>query len=62
MCSPMFGPRRVTVGAQEREAFMKPIRDNWKKKVTPINASPRIWDDGIIAPETHALVLGLGCP
>jgi 3-methylcrotonyl-CoA carboxylase beta subunit len=44
----------------EREAFMKPIRDKYEEEGHPYFASARIWDDGIIAPEDTRTVLGLG--
>lgn len=44
----------------EREAFMKPIRDKYEQEGHPYYASARIWDDGIIAPEDTRTVLGLG--
>lgn len=46
--------------AEEREAFMKPIRDKYEAEGHPYYASARIWDDGIIAPEDTRTVLGLG--
>ena len=45
---------------EEREAFMKPIRDKYDEEGHPYYASARIWDDGIIAPEDTRTVLGLG--
>ncbi|MEM9599850.1 MAG: carboxyl transferase domain-containing protein [Pseudomonadota bacterium] len=46
--------------AEERDAFMKPIRDKYDMEGHPYYASARIWDDGIIAPEDTRTVLGLG--
>ena len=46
--------------ADEREAFMAPIRDKYEEEGHPYYASARIWDDGIIAPEDTRTVLGLG--
>ncbi|MGJ8560793.1 MAG: carboxyl transferase domain-containing protein [Litorimonas sp.] len=45
---------------EDREAFMKPIRDKYELEGHPYYASARIWDDGIIAPEDTRTVLGLG--
>lgn len=44
---------------EQREAFMKPIRDKYDMEGHPYYASARIWDDGIIAPEDTRMVLGL---
>lgn len=44
----------------ERDAFMKPIKDKYEREGHPYYASARIWDDGIIAPEDTRTVLGLG--
>ena len=44
----------------EREAFKKPIIEQFKKEAHPYFASARIWDDGIIAPRDTRRVLGLG--
>ena len=46
--------------AEERDAFMKPIREKYDAEGHPYYASARIWDDGIIAPEDTRMVLGLG--
>ena len=46
--------------ADEREDFMRPIRDKYEEEGHPYYASARIWDDGIIAPEDTRTVLGLG--
>ena len=44
----------------EREAFKKPIIEQFEKEGHPYFASARIWDDGIIAPTDTRRVLGLG--
>ena len=44
----------------EREAFMKPIRDQYEHQGHPYYASARLWDDGIIDPLQTRDVLGLG--
>ncbi len=43
----------------EREAFKKPIIEQFEREGHPYFASARIWDDGIIAPEDTRRVLGL---
>ena len=45
--------------ADEREAFMKPIRDQYEHQGHPYYASARLWDDGIIDPAETRTTLGL---
>ncbi len=44
----------------ERDAFKKPIVEQFEREGHPYFASARIWDDGIIAPSDTRRVLGLG--
>ena len=46
--------------AEEKEAFMAPIREKYEREGHPYFASARIWDDGVIAPSDTRNVLGLG--
>lgn len=46
--------------AEEQEAFMAPIRDQYEAEGHPYYATSRIWDDGIIAPSETRRVLALG--
>jgi 3-methylcrotonyl-CoA carboxylase beta subunit len=46
--------------AEEQEAFMAPVRDQYELEGHPYYATARIWDDGIIAPAQTRRVLSLG--
>lgn len=46
--------------AEEQEAFMAPIREQYEVEGHPYYATARIWDDGIIAPKETRRVLALG--
>ena len=46
-------------GADERENFMRSIRQAYEDKANPYYASARIWDDGVIDPRDTRRVLGL---
>ena len=46
--------------AEDKEAFMQPIREKYEREGHPYYASARVWDDGIIAPRDTRRVLGLG--
>ena len=46
--------------AEEQEAFMAPVRDQYELEGHPYYATARIWDDGIIAPSQTRRVLSLG--
>jgi len=43
----------------EREAFMAPIREQFERQSSPLYASARLWDDGIIDPADTRRVLAL---
>ncbi|MDJ0683703.1 MAG: carboxyl transferase domain-containing protein [Alphaproteobacteria bacterium] len=45
--------------AEEREAFMDPIRAQYESQGQPYYASARLWDDGVIDPKETRNVLGL---
>ncbi|MCR9222245.1 MAG: methylcrotonoyl-CoA carboxylase [Alphaproteobacteria bacterium] len=45
--------------AEEKEAFMAPIRDQYEAQGHPYYASARLWDDGVIDPKDTRMVLGL---
>ena len=45
--------------AQERAEFEKPIREQYETQGEPYYATARLWDDGIIDPESTRDVLGL---
>ena len=45
--------------AEEREAFMAPVRQQYEDQGNPYYASARLWDDGIIDPKDTRMVLGL---
>ena len=45
--------------AEEKESFMKPIRDQYEHQGHPYYASARLWDDGIIDPAETRTTLGL---
>jgi len=47
-------------GADEEEAFKKPIRDQYERQGHPYYATARLWDDGIIDPADTRRVLALG--
>jgi len=47
-------------GADEEEAFKKPIRDQYELQGHPYYATARLWDDGIIDPADTRRVLALG--
>ena len=51
---------RHTWSAEDKEAFMAPIREKYEREGHPYYASARIWDDGVIAPKDTRRVLGLG--
>jgi 3-methylcrotonyl-CoA carboxylase beta subunit len=46
--------------AEEQEAFMAPVRDQYELEGHPYYATARIWDDGIIVPAQTRRVLSLG--
>ncbi|MEO1913111.1 MAG: carboxyl transferase domain-containing protein, partial [Myxococcales bacterium] len=46
--------------AEEQEAFMAPVREQYELEGHPYYATARIWDDGIIAPAQTRRVLSLG--
>tara|TARA_R100000353_G_C6376269_1_gene160565 strand:- start:224 stop:526 length:303 start_codon:yes stop_codon:yes gene_type:complete len=46
--------------AEEKAAFMDPIRQQYEDQGHPYYASARLWDDGIIDPKDTRMVLGLG--
>ncbi|MDF1748454.1 MAG: carboxyl transferase domain-containing protein [Alphaproteobacteria bacterium] len=46
--------------AEEKAAFMDPIRQQYEDQGHPYYATARIWDDGIIDPKDTRMVLGLG--
>jgi 3-methylcrotonyl-CoA carboxylase beta subunit len=46
--------------AEEKEAFMAPVRDQYEHQGHPYYASARLWDDGVIDPKDTRMVLGLG--
>ena len=52
--------RGETMSAEEQEAFMAPIREQYEVEGHPYYATARIWDDGIIAPHETRRVLALG--
>ncbi len=45
---------------KDRDAFMKPILEQYEQQGHPYYASARLWDDGIIDPSDTRTVLGLG--
>ena len=45
--------------AEEREAFMDPVRRQYEHQGHPYYASARVWDDGVIDPKETRNVLGL---
>ena len=45
--------------ADEREAFMAPIRAQYEEQGSPWYSTARLWDDGVIAPSDTREVLGL---
>jgi 3-methylcrotonyl-CoA carboxylase beta subunit len=45
---------------EEKEAFKKPILDQYETQGHPYYSSARLWDDGIIDPADTRKVLGLG--
>ncbi|MEX5271729.1 carboxyl transferase domain-containing protein [Kocuria sabuli] len=45
--------------ADEREAFMAPIRAQYEEQGNPWYSTARLWDDGVIAPSDTREVLGL---
>ncbi|KRS11115.1 hypothetical protein XM53_17820 [Roseovarius atlanticus] len=44
----------------EREAFERPIRDDYEAKGTPVHAAARLWVDAVIAPDETRNWLTLG--
>jgi 3-methylcrotonyl-CoA carboxylase beta subunit len=46
--------------AEEEEAFMAPVREQYELQGHPYYASARLWDDGVIDPVETRRVLGLG--
>lgn len=46
--------------AEEKAAFMDPVRQQYEDQGNPYYATARIWDDGIIDPMDTRMVLGLG--
>ena len=48
-----------TWSAEEREAFMEPVRRQYEHQGHPYYASARVWDDGVIDPKETRNVLGL---
>ena len=46
--------------AEEEEAFMAPIREQYELQGHPYYASARLWDDGVIDPVETRRVLGAG--
>ncbi len=46
--------------SEEREAFMKPVKEQYEHQGHPYYASARLWDDGVIDPKDTRMVLGLG--
>ncbi|MBI2381003.1 MAG: methylcrotonoyl-CoA carboxylase [Gammaproteobacteria bacterium] len=55
-----FEKEGKTWPAEDQEAFMAPIRDQYESQGHPYYASARLWDDGIIDPADTRMVLGLG--
>lgn len=45
--------------AAEEEAFKAPIRDRYEREGSPLYASARLWDDGVIDPADTRAVLAL---
>jgi acetyl-CoA carboxylase carboxyltransferase component len=52
--------RGETMSAEEREAFMAPIRAKYEDEGNPYYATARLWDDGILDPLETRDALGLG--
>ena len=48
-----------TWSEDEREAFMRPIREQYETQGHPYYATARLWDDGIVDPAETRNVLGL---
>ncbi len=46
--------------ADDEEAFMAPIREQYELQGHPYYASARLWDDGVIDPADTRRVIGLG--
>jgi 3-methylcrotonyl-CoA carboxylase beta subunit len=46
--------------AEDAEAFMDPIREQYETQGNPFYGSARLWDDGIIDPADTRSVVGLG--
>jgi len=52
--------RGETWPADEERAFMDGIREKYEREGSPLYATARLWDDGIIDPRDTRRVLGLG--
>ena len=46
--------------AEDKQAFMDPVREQYEHQGHPYYASARLWDDGVIDPKDTRMVLGLG--
>lgn len=46
--------------AEDRKAFMDPVRQQYEDQGNPYYATARLWDDGVIDPMDTRRVLGLG--
>ncbi|MFG6592752.1 acyl-CoA carboxylase subunit beta [Sulfitobacter sp. 1A12157] len=54
------GQAGTTMDDDEREAFERPIRDDYEAKGTPVHAAARLWVDAVIAPDETRNWLTLG--
>jgi 3-methylcrotonyl-CoA carboxylase beta subunit len=51
--------RGDTWSADDEDAFMRPIREQYEHQGHPFYATARMWDDGVIDPLDTRMVLGL---
>ncbi|HEY8370712.1 MAG TPA: carboxyl transferase domain-containing protein [Thermodesulfobacteriota bacterium] len=52
--------RGETLDAEQREAFMAPIREAYEREGSPYFSTARLWDDGVLDPLETRDALGLG--
>jgi len=52
--------RQRSMSHEEREAFTRPIIEDYEREGSPYYSTARLWDDGIIDPVDTRTVLGLG--